>query len=137
MKKIASLLLLIVFFNCKEKNVDLMQLNGYWEIEEVQLPDGSLRDYTYNNTIDYIELTDSVNGIREKLKPKIDGDFEGSNLKESFEVRKENDSLNLYYKTPYSHWKETILMLNEEHLKVINQNQIIYTYKHYQPLILD
>lgn len=137
MKKITFLLLVLLFFNCKENEVNLKQINGYWEIEEVQLPDGSQKDYTYNNTVDFIELIDSVSGIRKKLKPKLDGSYEGSNLEESFEIKKENDSLNLYYKTPYSEWKETILGLDEEHLKVINQNQIIYTYKHYQPITLD
>ena len=43
---------------------------------------------------------------------------------EKFVFKIENDSLNLYYKTPFSSWKETILKASEDKLQIINQNKV-------------
>jgi len=112
-------------------------LEGYWEIKEVTLADGSKKEYTYNDTIDYIEVTDSSNGFRMKLKPAFDGTFETSKDSEQFTIKIENDSLNLYYKTPFDSWKETVLLATEDQLKVINKNKAVFLYKKFIPISLE
>lgn len=112
-------------------------LNGYWEIDEVTLADGSKRTYNYNDTIDFISITDSLTGFRKKLKPNFDGTYSASNDEESLTIVIENDSLNMYYKTPQSQWKETVLKATEEQLIIQNQQKIRYTYKRYEPLDLN
>ncbi|WP_298901617.1 hypothetical protein [uncultured Psychroserpens sp.] len=139
MKKIALLLFLVGLFSCSKDPASFVEhIGGYWEIDEVTLKDGSKRTYTFNNTIDYIEVSDSLTGFRKKMLPNLAGKYETSKSAEFFKMIIENDSLNIYYKTPYSNWKETVLNANESQLLIINNtNKDVYLYKRYQPLDLD
>ena len=112
-------------------------LNGYWEIDEVTLADGSTRDYNYNDTVDYLNITDSLTGFRKKLKPSFDGTYTTSDDAESLKVKIENDSLNIYYATPYATWKETVLNATEDQLLIINDQNIRYLYKRFEPITVE
>lgn len=140
MKKLILLLVTLSIFGCSNADPSTLieHINGYWEIDEVTLSDGTKRNYTYNDTIDYMELTDSLTGFRKKLKPNLMGKFETSKSVENFSIKIENDSLNIYYKTPYTNWKETVLSATETQLLIINTtNKDVYLYKRYEPLDLD
>lgn len=138
MKKIIAVVLFISILSCqKNPETYIEHLDGYWEIDEVTLPDGSKRDYNFNDTIDFFSITDSLTGFRKKLKPNFDGSFSTSDDVEQLKLVIENDSLNIYYKTPYSEWKETVLKATEEQLIIQNQNKLRYVYKRYEPLDLD
>ncbi|MDO6598114.1 hypothetical protein Q4512_14415 [Oceanihabitans sp. 2_MG-2023] len=137
MKPYAFLLLTLFIFSCSPNpETFIPHINGYWEIDEVILQDGSKKDYNYNDTIDYFEINDSFTGIRKKLKPNFIGTFETSKDVENIKVIIENDSLNIYYTTPFATWKESILLATTEQLKIINQNKDVYLYKRYLPLDL-
>lgn len=112
----------------------ISHLDGYWEIDEVTLPDGSKRDYTYNDTVDYLSITDSMTGFRKKMKPHFDGTYTTSEDAENLELKLENDSLNVYYSTPYDHWKETVLNATEDELLIVNERNVKYLYKRYEPI---
>ena len=68
------------------------------------------------------------------MKPQFDGTFKTSNNSENFTFKIENDSFNLHYKTPYYSWKETILKISKDEMKVINQSKDVYLYKRYTPI---
>lgn len=128
----------IIFVGCNSSsNINLEDINGYWEIEEVRLHNGSGMKYDFNATIDYIKINDSLKGFRKKLKPGINDTYYTSDDAERLIIKSENNSLNIYYSTPYDSWKETILELNSEKLRVINQNKDVYLYKKYTPINLD
>lgn len=129
----------LLVYNCsKDPEQHIPYLNGYWEIDEVILSNGTTKDYNYNDTIDFIELSDSLSGTRRKLKPNFNGSYETSKSIETFQLELENDSLKMYYKTPYSKWSETILDANKDQLKIINNtNKDVYIYKRYKPITLD
>lgn len=110
------------------------EISGYWEIDQVILPDGTQKHYTYSDTVDYIEVSDSLTGFRIKLKPNFNGTYDTSKDTETFTIKIENDSLNLYYKTPFDTWKETILLATEDQLKVINRNKTVFLYKKFTPI---
>ncbi|OUS00050.1 hypothetical protein A9Q86_11445 [Flavobacteriales bacterium 33_180_T64] len=138
MKKLLILLAIATTFSCSsDPKTYIAFVDGYWEIDEVILHNGEKKDYNYNDTIDYIEVSDSLTGFRKKIKPNLMGKFESSKSVETFSIKIENDSLNVYYKTAYSNWKETILEASDTHLLIINANKDIYLYKRYQPLELD
>ena len=120
-----------------DPNTYIDHLQGYWEIDQVILSDGSERTYNYNDTIDYIEITDSMIGYRKKMKPNFNGTFEASKDATKFKLKVEGDSLNIYYETQNSIWKETVLHANESSLKIINQNKDVYLYRVYEPILLD
>jgi len=129
----------ILFLNSCSNNPETFveHLEGYWEIEEVTLADGSKKSYTYNDTVDYIEISDSLAGFRIKVKPLFDGSFETSKDSEQFTIKIENDSLNLYYKTPFDTWKETVLLATEDQIKVINKNKAVFLYKRFIPIDIE
>lgn len=137
MKRLIFTTVILITLGCKE-NPDKMvtYLNGYWEIEKVTLPSGSVHTYNYNEVIDYFEVTDSLTGFRKKLKPQLDGTFETSTVLDHFSLQIEHDSLNIYYKTNFSRWKETILLATDRELKIINENKSVFLYKPYTPLNL-
>lgn len=138
MRKVFLLLALGIIFSCsKDPETLITHLNGYWEIDEVTLPDGTKRDYNYNDTIDFLSINDSLTGFRKKMKPNFDGSFSTSNDAEALKIVIENDSLNIYYKTPYSEWKETVLDATEDKLLIQNKDKLIYLYKRYESLVIE
>ena len=138
MRTLICLLCVLTLSSCSTNpEVYIPHIDGYWEIDEVTLNNGSKKDYNFNDTIDYIELSDSLSGFRKKLKPNFMGTYETSKSLETLSLKIENDSLNVYYNTPFSNWKETILKANETQLIIINANKNVYLYKRYQPLDLE
>jgi hypothetical protein len=138
MKRLVFSILIVSLVSCsKNPEAFIPYLNGYWEINEVTLPDGNKKIFSFNETVDYIQITDSLTGFRKKLSPKITGGFESSLDAEMLKVKIENDSLNLYYSTAYAKWKETVLSASENELLIINKNKVRYLYKRYQPLDLN
>lgn len=138
MKKIFTILIISLTLSCSKSPESYIEhLNGYWEIDEVTLPDGTKRDYNYNETIDYIEVNDSLKGFRKKMKPNLGGTYTTSDDSESFKIVIENDSMNIYYKTPYSEWKETVLEATENRMVVKNQDDLLYVYKRYEPIVIE
>lgn len=132
--------LVFVFLICscsKNPEIYIEHLKGYWEIEEVTLTNGTKKHYNFNETIDYISFNDSLQGFRKKLKPGFNNTYTTSNDAESLTLKIENDSLNVYYTTPYNTWKETVLEASPTHLKVSNQDNTIYLYKRYTPIEID
>ncbi len=139
MKKLFIYLIFGLAITSCSKNPEtyIEHINGYWEIEGVILPDGTEKNYTYNETIDFFSINDSLTGFRKKLKPTLDGKFTTSKDTETLKLTIENDSLNVYYSTPFANWKETILFADSLKLKVINQKKNVYLYKRYIPFNLE
>ena len=71
------------------------------------------------------------------MKPNFSGYFESSKDSERFEIKRENDSVNIYYQTPFDSWKETILELSENKLVVSNQKGAIYSYVRYESITIE
>ncbi len=137
MKNIVFLFIFVFLFNCLPNPESYIEhLNGYWEIDEVTLPDGSKRDYNFNDTIDYWIINDSMTGFRKKLKPNFDGTYSTSDDAEALKLIIKNDSLYIYYKTQFDEWKEIVLKATEKQLIIQNKNNFRYTYKRYEPLDL-
>lgn len=132
MMKRNYILLLLAFslFSCDKKvsGEDLAKLNGYWEIETVELPDGTEKEYTINSTIDYFELK-GKEGIRKKVMPQVDGSYRANGLSENITVTEEGGVSYISYKTEYASWKEEIVTLDDDELILKNEQDIEYHYK--------
>ncbi len=122
------LLLLLVSCAHEDPKQQIEQLGGYWEIVSVELPDGTEKKYSVSTTVDYMEVKGD-SGIRKKVQPKLDGSFNTSKDAEVFQIKIENDSLHLYYKTPYANWKETVLSTKDSLLIVKNSDGKVFKYK--------
>ena len=130
MKKIILFFVFGLFLSCKQSisEADLQNLNGYWEIEKVELPDGNKKEYKVNETIDFFKITDKK-GFRSKVMPQIDGTYLTNDLKEGVVVVLKDGDASLQYKTTYASWKEEIIELTKDKLVVKNQQEIEYYYK--------
>ena len=81
--------------------------------------------------IDYIDILNDSLGLRKKVAPKLDGSFSINKSSERFYIAIESDSLRLYYNTPFSNWKETVIHADDHILIIINDEDKIYSYKRF------
>ena len=130
MKKIILFLVFGLFLSCKQSisESDLQNLNGYWEIEKVELPDGDKKEYKVNETIDFFKIADKK-GFRSKVMPQIDGTYLTNDLKEDVVVVLKDGDATIQYKTNYANWNEEIIELSKDKLVVKNQQDLEYHYK--------
>lgn len=131
----------IVLLSCSSKvnKADLAYLNGDWEIEQVETPEGKTLDYGANMTVDYFKI-DSISlnkGIRKKFMPQFDGTRLTNGIDEQFVVVDSIGSIFLKYQTDYAAWVEEVVTISPTEFVVKNDNNIIYKYKKYEPLIFD
>lgn len=134
MKKYFWLFIVILSVACTSKpNVEaLKNINGYWEIEEVEFPDGNKKVYQVNELIDLFEIKNNK-GYRIKVKPQLDGTFLKSELKDPIVIKDSNDVVYLKTNSKYSSMAEKIVSINEKELVIENESKIIYHYKKFVP----
>jgi len=134
------LLLFLVFgFSCTSNTVneaDLHYLNGYWEIKEVKFPDGNVKNYTINKTIDFIK-TDSLKGFRKKVNPTLSGSFATNDDAELFTIIVTHEGVLLSYKNKMTEWTEELLKVSQEQFSARNSEGITYTYQRFEPINLE
>ena len=130
MRNIILMLVLGLMLSCKQTitDADLQNLNGYWEIEKVNLPDGDKKEYKINETIDFFKLQ-SKKGFRKKVMPQLEGTYLVNNVQEDFIIKVENGTAIIQYKTKYASWNEEIIELSSDKLVVKNQQDLKYQYK--------
>jgi hypothetical protein len=137
MKKTVILFFFFVLSSCHQKitQQDVAKINGYWEIEKVNLPDGTEKKYTINETYDYFEIKGNT-GFRKKVNPQLNGRFLVTNQSEKVTVLFEKDQTFLVYTTPFAKWKEEIKSLEDKKMVLINSANMEYTYKKTGPINL-
>lgn len=128
---VLTLFTAVLFVSCQEKKIekiDVNLLNGYWEIQEVTMADGSKKEYKMNETIDFFEIKEN-NGFRKKVTPQVDGTYLVNDLDEKIKVDQTAEGTFISYKTVYATWKEKILTLSKDQLILENKQNIKYQYK--------
>ena len=136
MRRILPFILLLMLLGCKKTAVaeaDLQYLNGYWEIAEVEFPDGSKKQYSVNPSIDFIKLKDGE-GFRKKMQPRFDGSYDTSNDTEFFTVSENQETYTLRYKNEFSEWEEKLVSVDSLSFSVTNEEGVTYSYKRFQPI---
>lgn len=132
-KSILPLLIALLFISCGNESPEeqVQYLSGYWEIVEVKLPDGSNKEFTPNYTLDYIQV-DGDQGIRKKVTPQLDGSFLTNDSYEKFFLKIDDDSLKMFYETPFDTWQETVVYAKDSILVLQNSDNKVYTYKKFR-----
>ena len=134
MKILVNIFLLgFVFIGCEKPNPEAQKqnLSGYWEIKSVKMPNGEKKEFEINTVVDFIE-TNGDSGTRTKVSPKFNGTFTTNGVAEDFTLKIEEDSLRMYYKTPFDDWKETVIEAKDSTLTVKNRDNKIYTYSKFK-----
>ncbi|MGG5577323.1 lipocalin family protein [Myroides sp. C15-4] len=136
--KIMFSLLLVVLLQACQSKADVTDIqayiNGYWEIEKAQLPDGTEKDYSINATIDYFELKEDQTGVRYKVVPQFNGEFLTNDRPEAFAIKEKEGAIWLEYKTEFSTWEEQVLSISEDKMVMENETKIKYYYKRAHPI---
>jgi hypothetical protein len=127
-------LLSLLFVGCKQKITpqDVSKLNGYWEIEKVEISDGDDKDYKINEHFDYFEIKDNQ-GFRKKVQPQLDGTFIVNDT-EDVKIRFEKDQVFVDYSTDFAKWTEELLTITETEMVVKNADDKEYHYKKTGPI---
>jgi|SRR5690554_1800962 len=127
--KLFSTLLLLLIISCAKPDPEIQKqnLSGYWEIKTVEMPSGNEKNFNMNTIVDHIEVKGN-SGVRTKVSPKLDGSFTTNGDSEKFTLKIEDDSLRMYYKTPFDQWKETVIKAKDSVLTVKNSDNKTYTY---------
>lgn len=130
MKKIVLFLVFSLLVSCKQSitEADLQNLNGYWEIEKVMLPDGEKKEYKINETVDFFKVEDK-NGFRKKVMPQVDGTYLTNDSEEDITIFVKGGDATIRYKTNYANWDESIIKLTAEKLVLKNKQELEYHYK--------
>ncbi|NNJ89230.1 MAG: hypothetical protein HKP53_07495 [Eudoraea sp.] len=138
MRKLSIILSCILLYSCGDPvtKEELTMLDGYWEIKQVEFPNGDTKDYDINAAIDYIELT-GTKGYRKKVQPLLDGSFETSDDAEYFTIVERDGSFIMVYENSMAVWEEEIKSLEETKLRLVNEEQITYIYERFQPITLE
>lgn len=131
--KLTILIIALFFASCEKPNPETQKqnLSGYWEIKTVKMPDGEKKDFNINTVVDYIEIRGD-SGTRTKVSSKFDGTYTSNGVSENFTLKIEDDSLRIYYKTPFDEWKETVIEAKDSTLTVKNRDNKIYTYSKFK-----
>ena len=135
MKLFSVTICFLLLFGCGKKIVenDLKNLNGYWEIAKVKLPNGETKEYTVNPTVDYIEL-DAMKGFRKKLQPKFNGTYSASDDADRFTIKKIENQFIIIYINSLTAREEQLIALSKDAFTVKNSENISYFYKRYKPI---
>ncbi|WP_435622876.1 lipocalin family protein [Flagellimonas sp.] len=136
MKRYLFILSFFLFFSCADKKVskeDLHHLNGYWEIQKVEFPNGQVKEYKANTMVDYIQF-ENGKGMRKKVQPRLDGTFITSEDEEPFELILVNQEYSIHYKNTLSEWQEKLKVLDSLSFVTQNEEGIRYFYTRFQPI---
>ncbi len=126
----------LVIWGCNKTSIskdDLSYLNGYWEIAEVEFPDGNKKTYSVNPNVDFIQI-DHMEGFRKKLQPSFNGTYNTSNDKEVFKIVHVNEAFTIQYKKAQNEWEEKLVHLDSMTFSVMNEEGKLYSYKRFQPI---
>lgn len=137
-KPLVLIVVLLLSMGCKNSVApeDLPLLNGYWEIEHVTFPDGNTKQYTVNTTIDFIKIED-LKGYRKKLRPKFDGTYDATDDAVLFSIYENAGQYSFHYKSNTEEWTERIMQLEKDNFAVATPDNVIYSYKRFQPINVD
>lgn len=137
-KSIKFLFVAAILTGCAEQKPkqQYSHLEGYWEITRVEINPDSVREYKFNETVDYFDL-EGTRGTKTKVRPQLDGSYEVTGVTENIEMILENKELYIKYTTPYDTFMERVVHAEENDLKLENEEGMIYFYKRYEPLLND
>ncbi len=138
MKRFFIVASLLFIFSCSDKKVaekDLKYLNGYWEIQKVEFPNGQTKAYRANTLIDFIRL-ENMGGIRKKVQPKLDGTYIVSEDEESFEIIQSDKRYSLYYGNGLNERQEQLIYVDSLSFTTKNKEGMIYFYTRFQPVAI-
>jgi hypothetical protein len=131
MKRSICLFIAVILFTACGSSVtesSLKNLNGYWEVQKVEFPDGSEKTLPPSETHDYYEFKQNK-GFRKKVMPLVTGNYLVNDLKDEFVVVEKEGEYYMNYKTFLSAWSEQIKSIDKDQLVLESEEHYLYYYK--------
>ena len=126
--------ILLLLTSCETVNEkELLNLNGYWEIENVKAKGETFSPKGATTLVDYYFLEKTNKGFKKKLKPSLDQSYESSEDLTSFVIIKKEDGFYLQYNTKFDQWEEKVDAISPTKL-VLNHQGKSYHYKRHTKL---
>ncbi|NNK87564.1 MAG: hypothetical protein HKO90_04720 [Flavobacteriaceae bacterium] len=123
----------LLLFSCGNDIEEMKNnLNGYWEIHEVEKDGKLIKAYTINVKVDYFELNNDSTGFRKKVSPNLDGTFVVTQHQMPFVLRDNKGALQILYSDNGVTHEETIIEASAEQLRIENDRGYVYTYKPFE-----
>lgn len=133
MKQLLALFTIVLFTSCGSNISDqLIHIEGYWNIENVTLPDGSEREFPFSNHMDHFEI-EGKQGIKYRVSPTYDGGFVNYGSPVNFTCEELEGELQLLFKDGEQSYTQTVVEATETELVLQHENGTIYTYSSYNP----
>ena len=138
MKQLITLSFFVLLMRCKsDVSTFIPFVEGYWEIVSVTKDQKKVKDYKMSGSVDYFKVNSDLSGYRKKVTPRFDGTFEMSQDRSEFMLYIEDSNLWIIYANNKVVYREQIRRANNSSLILSNADGFVYTYKPYEPLILE
>ena len=139
MKTYVSILIItFLFYSCSNNPEAFVEhIEGYWEIVDVTKANNSIKSYNISTNVDYFKINNDLTGFRKKVKPSLDGTFTITQHESPFQLKIENNNLNIYYTVNNTTFKETIENASETELIITNDEGFKYKYKPFEKLTFE
>lgn len=138
MKQLITLSFFILLNSCKsEVSTYIPFIEGYWEIVSVTKDQKKVKEYKMSGSVDYFKVNPDLSGYRKKVTPRFDGAFEMSQHESEFTLSIKDNHLWIIYANNDVIYGEEIIRANNSSLILSNSDGFIYTYKPYEPLIIE
>jgi len=133
MKRFLAVITIVLFTSCGNTISDqLIHIEGYWNIENVTLPDGSEREFPFSNHMDHFEI-EGKQGIKYRVSPTYDGGFVNYGSPVNFTCEEIDGELQLLFKDGEQAYTQTVVNATETTLVLQHENGTIYNYSSYNP----
>lgn len=127
------LIVTLILYSCGNSTTDqIKQLEGYWNIEKVILPDGSEKDFPFSNHMDYFVI-EGGSGVKNRVSPKYDGSMVEYGSPVAFKWEENDGVLILQFKEGDQSYKQTVSKCTTDQLVLLHENGTEYYYEAYTP----
>ena len=131
MKKSAFILLLLAITSCTTSTSETLQsINGYWNIDTVELEDGSDREFPFSNHMDHFAINET-SGVKNRVSPTYDGKFINYGSPVPFKWADRDGKLFLMFNDGESKYEQEVVEANAETMTLLHENGTTYIYKRY------
>lgn len=132
MKKYIVLILAITLTACSSNEEKIKAIEGYWNIDEVILPNGSEREFPFSNHMDHFEIN-GFKGVKNRVSPTYDGGFISYGNPIYFKWEEKDGDLLLTFQEGEASYIQTVETATKETLVLLHENGTRYTYKAFTP----
>ncbi|AEW86298.1 hypothetical protein B0A78_08335 [Flavobacterium columnare NBRC 100251 = ATCC 23463] len=129
MRLACNILFVFLVISCTKKIElkELNKLNGYWQIEKVEVVEGEDKKYVINENYDYFEFTEKQ-GFHKKVRWQPTGKFLINDLQETIKGIEKEGEIYLEFSSKFGKHKDKLLKITDQEmiLEAENGNENYY-----------